>query len=256
MLLKDMVVVITGGAGLLGARFCLTVAEQGGIVVVADRDFVAAKRVSDEINVRDNFHAEAILLDITKKNSIQELIGILQQRHGRIDAVVNNAYPRNQNYGRKFEDVSYDDFCENLNLHLGGYFLISQQFAMFFRKQGEGNIINIASIYGVVAPSFEIYQDTSMTMPVEYAVIKSSLIHLTKYMANYLKGTNIRVNAISPGGIKDNQSDLFLEKYATRCLSIGVLEAKDICGTLVYLLSDLSHYVNGQNIIVDDGFCL
>ena len=95
-----------------------------------------------------------------------------------------------------------------------------------------------------------------MTTPVEYAAIKSGLIHLTKYMARYFKGMNIKVNTLSPGGIFDNQNELFLEKYNNECLNKGMLDKSDLKGTLVYLLSDMSKYVNGQNIIVDDGFTL
>ena len=95
-----------------------------------------------------------------------------------------------------------------------------------------------------------------MTSPVEYAVIKSGLIHLTKYMAKYFKGKNIRVNSISPGGIYDKQDKNFLKKYKEKCLNKGMLDKKDLTGTLIYLLSDMSSYVNGQNIIVDDGYVL
>ena len=108
----------------------------------------------------------------------------------------------------------------------------------------------------MVAPRFEIYDNTPMTMPVEYAAIKSGLIHLTKYMAKYFKGMNIKVNALSPGGIFDNQPEPFLEAYKKQCSSKGMLDKSDLKGTLVYLLSDMSRYVNGQNIIVDDGFSL
>ena len=159
--------------------------------------------------------------------------------------MVNAAYPRNKNYGRHFFDVEYEDFCENVSVHLGGYFLTSQQFAKYFAETGCGNIINISSVYGVIAPKFEIYKDTPMTMPVEYAAIKSALIHLTKYMAKYLKDKNVRVNCISPGGILDKH-----------CLSKGMLDPEDIMGALVFLLSDASKFINGQNIIVDDGFTL
>ena len=141
-------------------------------------------------------------------------------------------------------------------MNLGGYFLTSQQFAAYFEKQGYGNIINLASIYGVIAPRFEIYDNTPMTMPVEYAAIKSGLIHLTKYMAKYFKGKNIRVNTISLGGIEDKQPEPFLKAYKEFCLNKGMLNAKDISGTVLYLLSDLSEFVNGQNIVVDDGFTL
>ena len=118
------------------------------------------------------------------------------------------------------------------------------------------NIVNISSIYGVIAPKFEVYQNTSMTMPVEYAAIKSGLIHLTKYMAKYFKGMNIKVNTLSPGGTLNNQDQRFIEQYNKVCLNQGMLEQSELKGTLIYLLSDMSKYVNGQNIVVDDGFCL
>ena len=95
-----------------------------------------------------------------------------------------------------------------------------------------------------------------MTVPIEYAAIKAGLIHLTKYMAKYFKGMNIRVNTISPGGISDSQPEAFLENYKEECISKGMLDGHDLAGTLIYLLSDMSQYVNGQNIIVDDGFVL
>ena len=103
---------------------------------------------------------------------------------------------------------------------------------------------------------FEIYKDTEMTVPVEYAVIKSALIHLTKYMARYCQGKGVRINTISPGGILDNQPEVFLEKYNSMCSSKGMMDAQDLNGTIVYLLSSMSKYVNGQNIIIDDGWIL
>ncbi len=95
-----------------------------------------------------------------------------------------------------------------------------------------------------------------MTTPVEYVAIKSALISLTKYMAKYFKGMNIRVNSISPGGILDNQNEMFVNKYNDYCLNKGMLNIEDLSGTIVFLLSDMSKYINGQNIIVDDGFTL
>jgi len=256
-MLSGKVIVITGGAGLLGQEFAKAVLTQNGIPVIADYNQVQGELVTKSLKeLFNNGVVEFQPLNINNKESILELIDNLNKKFGKIDALVNNAYPRNKNYGRKFEDVEYEDFCENFNINLGGYFLTSQQFLNYFEQQGCGNIVNISSIYGVIAPRFEVYKDTPMTMPVEYAVIKSALIHLTKYMAKYYKGKNIRVNSISLGGLLDNQPTAFLESYKTFCLNKGMLDKSDINGTLQYLLSDLSQYVNGQNIVVDDGFTL
>lgn len=255
-MLCEKVIVISGGAGLLGRRYCETVAVHGGTAVVADVKLEAAQQVALEIGARLDGRARAAALDITNKDSIQALIADVRNTYGRIDALVNNAYPRNANYGRKFEDVTYADFCENVGLHLGGYFLVAQQFAAAFREQGHGNIVNMSSIYGTVAPRFEIYEGTPMTMPVEYAAIKAAVNNLTRYMAAYFKGSGIRVNCLSPGGIADRQPQAFLDAYRERCSSKGMLDADDMQGALVFLLSDASRYVNGQNLVVDDGFSL
>lgn len=256
-MLKDKVIIITGGAGLIGQEFVKVVVEQSGRAIIADINEEVGIQAQDKL--RQQLHSSSIdfvPLDITSKESIMAMINVLHDRYGRIDALVNNAYPRNKNYGHRFFDVEYSDFCENLNLNLGGYFLTSQQLACYFQKQGYGNIVNISSIYGVIAPKFEIYDNTPMSMPVEYAAIKSAIIHLAKYMAKYFKGMNIRVNVLSPGGIFDHQPTSFLEAYREQCMNKGMLDKSDLCGTLVYLLSDMSAYVNGQNIVVDDGFSL
>lgn len=256
-MLLNKVVVITGGAGLIGKEFVKAVVENNGIAIIADIEPYLGKKVSEELKIEmksDNI--DFVCLDITCKKSLQEAVSDIINRYGKIDALVNNAYPRNKHYGRHFFDVEYDDFTENLGMNLGGYFLASQQFALQFKKQKFGNIINISSIYGVIAPKFEIYDKTSMTTPVEYAAIKSGLIHLTKYTAKYLKGMNVRVNTLSPGGIFDHQPESFLRAYNNKCLNKGMLDKSDLKGTLIFLLSDMSQYVNGQNIIVDDGLCI
>jgi len=256
-MLKDNVVVVTGGAGLLGQEFVKAIIEQNAVAVIADINEDLGdeikKKLSYDMNTKN---IDYVNLDIGSVDSLHNCIDYLHNKYGRVDALVNNAYPRNKNYGRGFFDVEYEDFCENISLNLGGYFLASQQFAKFFKKQEYGNIINISSIYGVISPKFDIYNTTNMTTPIEYSAIKSALIHLTKYMAKYFKGTNIRVNSISPGGIYNNQPVEFLEKYNNYCLSKGMLDKSDLRGTLVYLLSNMSKYLNGQNIVIDDGFTL
>ncbi len=256
-MLKDQVIVVTGGAGRLGKEFIKSISLNEGVGIIADIDVEYGEKIRLElIEATNNKNIEFFETNITSLKSITQLITSLHTKYGRIDALVNNAYPRNKNYGRKFEDVEYSDFCENINSQLGGYFLISQQFASYFKSQGYGKIVNISSIYGVIAPRFEIYENTEMTTPVEYAMIKSALIQLTKYLAKYYKGDNIKVNCISPGGILAGQPDSFLESYKNFSLSKGMLDPQDISGVLLFLLSSMGEYINGQNIIVDDGFSL
>ena len=251
-------IIIIGGAGLLGTEFAKKLSEKRDNVVVADFNIEAASAVCDSLisGGVEQSQLMATTVNIVDKDSIHTLINTVKKRFGSIDGVVNTAYPRNENYGRKFEDVEFSDFCENTNLNLGGYFLVAQQFAEYFSKNNGGDIINISSIYGVIAPKFEVYENTAMTMPVEYAVIKSGLIHLGKYIAKYYRCKKVRINTISPGGIFDNQNEAFVSQYNKNCNSVGMLSPKEIANVVQFIFSNASHGISGQNIVVDDGFTL
>lgn len=255
---QDKVIIITGGAGLIGKAFSLACASIGGSVIIADMDKGRGEQALRQIQeVTGSDKHRYISCDITNKESVLGLIKSVQGEFGRIDALVNNAYPRNRNYGRKFEDVEYEDFCENVNSHLGGYFLVTKEISKVMKDQKNGNIINMASIYGFHAPRFDIYEGTEMTVPVEYAAIKGAIINLTKYLATYLSESNIRVNSISPGGVFDNQSQTFIDKY-TKHVKVGsrMANTDDLVGVLLFLLSDSSGYITGQNFVVDGGWSL
>jgi NAD(P)-dependent dehydrogenase (short-subunit alcohol dehydrogenase family) len=142
-------------------------------------------------------------------------------------------------------------------LHLGSSFLIMQQCAVYFKNNiTPFSLVNIASIYGVVSPDFSIYENTPMTMPVEYAAIKSAIIHLNKYVSEFVHDSRFRVNSVSPGGILDHQPKEFLSKYKNKTHGKGMLLPEEVTSSIIFLLSDQSCYITGQNIIIDDGFTL
>lgn len=256
-MLQDKVVVIIGGAGLLGRRIARNVALAGGLPVVADIDAERARQAAQEAGEGlVGARVLSVATDISSQESLQATIDTVLDAHGRMDAVVLAAYPRNKHYGRKLDDVTYEDFCENVSLHLGGYFHAAKLFAQKFRELGGGNVLVCSSIYGSVAPRFEIYDGTPMTMPVEYAAIKSALNHLVKYFAKYYKKTGVRFNCVSPGGVLDAQPEAFLEAYNSHGMTKGMLDPEDFDGAILFLLSDMSRYVNGQNLLVDDGWTL
>lgn len=255
-MLQDKVVVIIGGAGLLGRRIARNVALAGGLPVVADIDAERACQAAGEAGAGLDAKALSMVTDISSEESLKATMDAVVDAHGRMDAVVLAAYPRNSNYGRKLDDVTYEDFCENVSLHLGGYFHAAKLFAQRFRKLGGGNVLVCSSIYGSAAPRFEIYEGTPMTMPVEYAAIKSALNHLVKYFAKYYKKTGVRFNCISPGGVLDAQPESFLAAYNSHGMTKGMLDPEDFDGAILFLLSDMSVYVNGQNLVVDDGWTL
>jgi len=257
-MLKNKTIIITGGSGLIGSAFSIVTAEYGANIVIVDIN----KKKSDNLvkQIKEKAGNNKIIYqkcNITNLNDVKKAIDIVLNKFGEISALVNSAYPKNKNYGNRFENVTYEDFCENVKLHIGGYFLITQQVSKVMIKQNYGNIINIASIYGFAAPRFEIYEGTKMTNPVEYAAIKGAIINLTRYLASYLGKYNIRVNCISPGGVFDNQPESFVKKYSQKVL-LGnrMANVDDLTGTLLFLLSDASKYITGQNIVVDGGWSL
>jgi NAD(P)-dependent dehydrogenase (short-subunit alcohol dehydrogenase family) len=254
-MLDNKVIVVAGACGTLGRAFCRGILDAGGRVVVADLQAEPAQKLADEFRT-EGLPAIGYALDICRRESIDGLIADASHHFGTIDAVVNSAYPRNAQYGAKFENVSYESFCENLSLHLGGYYLLAQRFALHFAERGCGNVVSLASIYGTLAPRFGIYNGTEMTMPVEYAAIKAGIIQLTRYLARYFENSGVRFNCMSPGGVLEGQPQPFLDAYRRYCTSKGMLDVKDVIGTLLFLLSDDSRFMNGQNLVIDDGFSI
>ncbi|MFH1770937.1 MAG: oxidoreductase [archaeon] len=250
--LKNKIIIITGGLGLIGSAFVKSCVEQEANVVVLDIDNTRGKTLTQK-NSKVSFEK----CDITDEKQVKKVIEKIVKKFKRIDALVNNAYPKNKNYGRKFEDVTFKDFCQNMSMHLGGYFLMTKEVSKVMKRQKKGTIINMGSIYGFSAPDFNIYKGTKMTMPVEYAAIKGGVINLTKYLAAYLGEYNIRVNSISPGGVENKQPKSFVKKYVEKVLiEKRMVKKEDLIGALIFLLSDEASYVTGQNIVVDGGWSL
>ena len=139
---------------------------------------------------------------------------------------------------------------------MGSTIIFATEFSKYFEKKKGGNLILISSIQGVRAPKFEHYKNLKMVSPIEYSAIKSGIISVTQYLAKYFKNKNLRINCISPGGIEDSQPILFKKRYKDSCLNKGLLKPKDITGTILFLIDESSQYINGQNIIIDDGWSL
>lgn len=253
MNLNNKTFIVVGAAGRLGEVIVSAALEAGANIIAVDQNEQVLEALNEAHDGNCNFLA--MPGDITQVHSIEKVIQIAKERFGSLDGAVNTAYPRNKNYGRSFFDVTYDDFCENLSLHLGGYFLFMQQCAKYsLESRKEFSLVNMSSIYGGMAPRFELYAGTKMTMPVEYAAIKSALQHLVCYVTAYTKGSMFRVNCVSPGGILAGQDQTFLDRYNSYCREKGMLEAGDVVGAILFLLSGESKYICGQNIVVDDSF--
>ncbi len=245
---KDKVALVTGGLGLIGKEIVRGLNDFGASVCVADIN----EHQMGELENRAAVNYQH--LDITSDDSIRQALETIIKQFKKIDILVNCAYPRTGDWGAICEDVSFDSWKMNVNSHLGGYFLSCQKVAEQMKLQGGGSIINLASIYGVAAPDFSIYEGSTMTMPVAYSAIKGGIIALSKYLATYYAKDNIRVNCVSPGGIFDKQADNFVEKYLAKTPLGRMGTPKDMVGAVLYLASDASLYVTGQNLIVDGGW--
>jgi NAD(P)-dependent dehydrogenase (short-subunit alcohol dehydrogenase family) len=254
--LKNKTFIVVGAGGLIGKEVVKNLQSSQAKVIAADYSKNALEKLRDSI---DEKNVEFCEVNINSIDSIHNLVNNSIEKYSFINGAVNTAYPRNKNYGKDFLEVTHNDFSENLSLHLGGYFLFTQQCLKYsISNNTEFSLVNLSSIYGTMAPRFSLYDRTKMTMPVEYAAIKAALQQLssyvTSYVKNYHKNTGFRVNCVSPGGILDSQPTAFLEKYNKHCLSKGMLEPHDIVDSILFLLSQESQYICGQNIIIDDGF--
>jgi len=245
-------VLIAGAGGLLGAKIVKYALEQGAEIIAADINVTGMKEKLESQNVGlENDKLTLLRLDVTDEQDVKSFFA----KQKGLTGAVNSTYPRNKTYGAHFFDVSLESFNENLALHLGSAFLFTQQCASYFKQQKTlFSLVNISSIYGVIAPKFEVYENTPMTMPVEYAAIKSAILHLNKYVSAYVNDSRFRINSVSPGGIFDHQPEAFLDEYKKNTHGEGVLDVEEVIGSILFLLSGQSKFVIGQNIIVDDGF--
>ena len=249
--LEDKVFIVVGALGRLGKVIVSEILALGANVIAVD----LRKKPPGTNNFKYGSKFRYLSGDITSSKFLDEVIDYGIKNYGAINGGINTAYPRNKNFGNHFLDVTYEDFCENISLHLGGYFLFMQKCTKYSLESDQKfSLINFSSIYGVIPPKFDIYKGTKMTVAVEYAAIKSAIQHLSVYTTAYTKGSKFRVNCISPGGMLDNQDEQFLENYSHYSRSKGMLHPNDILGAVFFLCSDLSEYVCGQNIVVDDGF--
>jgi len=239
--IKNKVIVVTGGNGLLGKQMVSTFRENGAIVISADIYFEEKK--SDDI-----------VIDITNEVSVKNGIATIIDKYKKIDGWINNAYPRTKDWGNKFEDITLESWRKNVDMHLNGYFLCCQFVLEQMKIQGFGSLINMSSIYGLVGPDFTVYEGTEMTMPAAYSAIKGGLNNFTRYLASYYGAYQIRVNTVSPGGIFDHQPESFVKNYNKKVPLKRMGNPKDIVSAVFYLLTDEASYVTGHNLIVDGGW--
>lgn len=244
MILKDKIIIVTGGSGLIGKELVDDVNRKGG------------KAINADIGVETNLQSGTIQMDITNDYSIQTGINQIIEEFGRIDGLVNNAYPRTKDWGTRFEDIDPKSWRANIDMQLNSYFVCCQKVLNIMAAHNSGAIVNIASIYGVVGNDFALYEESGGTSPAAYSAIKGGIINFTRYLASYYGKRGIRINCVSPGGIFDYQHPSFISKYEAKVPLGRMGNPDDIAPAVSFLLSDEAKYITGQNLIVDGGWTI
>lgn len=242
MILEEKVIIVTGGEGLIGRAIVRDIRNKGGIAINADITFE-----------KTDWERYELKLDITAEESILEGFKSVFDRFGRIDGLVNNAYPRTKDFGDHFETMKLETWNKNVEYQMSSTFLCIQKILPFLRKS-KGSIVNIGSIYGVVGNDLSIYENTNINPVAPYSAIKGGIVNLTRYLAAFYGSEGIRVNVVSPGGIFNNEHPTFVENYEKKVPLKRMGQPEDIAPTVSFLLSKEAAYITGQNIMVDGGW--
>ncbi|HNT23766.1 MAG TPA: SDR family oxidoreductase [Anaerolineales bacterium] len=268
--LNGRVAIVTGGPGLLGKQFCRTLAEAGAAVVVADLNAAACETLAAAL-CQDGYQAAAAPTDVTQPESTQAMVETALSKFGRLDILVNSAaldpkfdpealaeMAKRGAVSGAFEDYPLEAWKSALDVNLTGMFLCCQAAVRpMLAQDKKGSIINICSTYGLVAPDQRLYlRDGQQTAfkPIYYSVTKAGVLGLTRYLATYYAGTDLRVNCLTPGGVFNNHDEVFLKAYSARTVMGRMARQDEMNGALLFLASDASSYMTGNNVVVDGGW--
>jgi NAD(P)-dependent dehydrogenase (short-subunit alcohol dehydrogenase family) len=260
--LKGKVAIVTGGVGILGQHFCKGLAEMGAKVAVVDLQGEKAEELAREIANRYDVETLGISCNVADTDSVRDMVGQVLEQWGSINILHNNAAGKSDDleaFFAPFETYSIEQWRQIMSVNLDGMFLVAQTVGRQMAVQGTGgSIIQTASIYGLMGPDHRIYEGSfylgrQINTPAVYSASKAGVIGLTKYLATYWADKGIRVNTLTPGGTESGQNENFNRRYSARIPMGRMAKAHEMVGALLYLASDASSYVTGQNIIVDGG---
>lgn len=251
--LSGKVVLVTGGYGYLGHSICQGLAQSGAEVVVLGRH----REKFEQSFTKENKSIYFISCDVSSTHSVQMAYQQAQQTFGKIDVLINNAFYLK---GGKADQLNDEDWAYSMDGTINNYYRCIREVLPYFRAHKSGRIINVSSMYGMVAPDFTIYENHPQYVnPPHYGVGKAGVIQLTKYFASFLGKENILVNSVSPGPfpskqVQENQSFIEVLARKTTLGRIGLPE--ELQGVFIFLSASASSYINGQNIAVDGGWTI
>lgn len=257
MSLKGRVAIVTGGAGYIGSAFCEALAEVGASISILDIDSKKTETIAKSINEKYGVKTQALGIDLSVEDLVRSVPKMVLDRFGRIDILLNCAAfvgtSDLKGWAAPFLEQQSKTWREALEVNLTSVFILTQVCVDALKDSGHGTIINVGSTYGAVGPDMRLYEGTPMGNPAAYAASKGGLMQLTRWLATVLS-PEIRVNILSPGGVWRNQPEVFITRYLERTPLKRMATEEDLKGAVVYLASDMSAYVTGQNIMVDGGW--
>jgi NAD(P)-dependent dehydrogenase (short-subunit alcohol dehydrogenase family) len=257
--LEGKVALVTGGAGILGRRFCAGLARAGARVAVVDLDTDQAQGAAEEIG--GGVHGFAC--DVADPASVAACVEAVTARFGPVDILLNNAATKTGDvraFFTPFEDYELETWREVMSVNIDGMFLMAQAVGRKMVSRGKGgSIVQTASIYGLVGPDHRIYEGSDylggpINTPAVYAASKAAVVGLTRWLATYWAKQGIRVNCLVPGGVSSGQNSIFSELYAERVPLGRMADAEEMVAPMLFLASDASSYVTGQVLAVDGGW--
>ena len=254
--LSEKVVFLTGAAGLLGSQYATAFSKLGANVVLADINYKKCKEIEFELKQKFNVNPISVKMDISQKKSINDAVKKSMKKFSRIDVLINNAvFPETRKERSiKFEKFPVELWNKIFAVNVTGVFLCNQIIGSIMVKQKSGSIINISSIYGMIAADQRIYDDSGLNSTAAYATSKSSLFNLTRYLASYWRNTGVRVNTMTLGGVENNQDPKFIKKYSEKTMLGRMAKKDEYVGAALFLASNASSYITGSNLIVDGGW--
>ena len=259
MNLQGRVALVTGAGGHIGGAICETLAELGAEIVILDAEEKSAKNVAERIHHAYKVGAVPLVVDVTDEDEVRAVPAMVMNRFGRMDILVNCAAlvgtSELKGWATPFTEQSSDTWRLALETNLTAPFVLTQACAEVLANSGHGSVINVGSIYGMLGPDMSLYENTQLDNPAAYAASKGGLLQMTRWLATVL-APNVRVNAISPGGVWRNQPKVFHDRYAARTPLKRMAVEEDLKGAVAYLASDLSAYVTGHNLVVDGGWTI
>jgi NAD(P)-dependent dehydrogenase (short-subunit alcohol dehydrogenase family) len=261
--LTDKVALITGGAGLIGSNVAQAFASIGAKIAIVDIDGDAAIKCANDVSARNSTEAFGFQCDVSLPDSVAAMVRAVGEKFDEINILFNNAATNSGNledYYVPFEEFSFSVWQKIMSVNIDGMFLIAQAVGKQMVAQGAGgSIIQTSSIYGLAAPDLRIYEGSlrhgvQMSLPAVYSTSKSAVVGLSRYLSTYWADQNIRVNTLVPGGIDDGVNNIFRENYAARVPLGRMAKVNDMVGAVIFLASDASSYITGQELVVDGGW--